>query len=216
MYNIFTDKKWFDFINKEISYNVPRINPGKICVDCGCNVGAFTIRYHHLFNKIICIDACKENIKAAEEYFQKFKIPKEKYSLRNLACWDMRGKVKVMTHSYNGDVNYFRNSGNIGCIAQGNSSWGWIENNIIYEVDSITIEDLIDELKEIELMKIDIELSENKFLLNKDLSKIRNIVMELHSSNPEEEPLFKHITKTHLCFSTHPKSTMLTFIRDDS
>jgi FkbM family methyltransferase len=76
------------------------------------------------------------------------------------------------------------------------------KNNLGYNVEMIGINDLIDSLNEnIDFMKIDCETSEYELLLNKDLSNVKYIAIELHNQLGIEKYIELHnfLSKTHNC-----------------
>ena len=110
------------------------------------------------------------------------------------------------------------NSGSYGTteFVYDNNNHGWrTDTSADFEVvDTISLEDLLTDAKkqmnvsEIDLMKVDIEGAEYDFLMNKDLSSVKYIVMEFHNflskmeseidGKNRSEALHDHISKTHI------------------
>lgn len=186
---------WKNFILEETNYVVHPNCFGGICVDAGCNIGDFEIKNKNRFDKYICFDVCEENVNQCIKNTSDLGIDVEVYKM---AVWDVDDEyIDVMAYKKHNTSNldYFGNSGNIGCIEAGDDYHGWSKDNVIDKVKTISIESIIKKYGRINLLKIDVEGSEYKFLLNKDLSQINYIVGEFHLGRENE--LISHICKTH-------------------
>jgi len=151
------------------AYYVPdEFNGFGVAVDVGANVGGFPIVNHNKFEKIYCFEPaeytyneCLKNI----EMFDNVKL--YKYAVSNKSG----DKIKLKAYKAS---NY---SGNASTYDDDR----WDDNN--YEmVETITIEDIYEIIgtKEIDYLKVDCEGSEYNLLMNKDLSKIKYISVEIH------------------------------------
>ena len=90
------------------------------------------------------------------------------------------------------------NSGNFSVMEhKWEDDWGWISEDW-EEVETISLETLVEPYDEIGLMKLDVEGAEVEFLLGKDLSKIKWITMELHNflGGVKQKQLMTHIEQT--------------------
>ena len=173
-------------------YRIPMYNlqlplyfrrPPKHCVDVGTNVGTFSYYASGFFQNIYSYEAMKQTYEAAKENLQGVKNVK----LHNLAVSDESDKeVKIVAHS----------SG----LSGDSSVYNTTEDNL-YEVvktidlDKIFVDNSIDR---IDYLKVDCEGSEYQLLMNKDLSKIDFLAMELHPGYLGEEKtkeLLAHLDK---------------------
>tara|TARA_R110001583_G_scaffold48781_3_gene152650 strand:- start:6223 stop:6849 length:627 start_codon:yes stop_codon:yes gene_type:complete len=178
--NIEQKDQWKDFILREAQYPIPPSCHGGICVDAGTNIGDFPLNHGNRFDKYICYDVFQENIEECKKNTKDLGVPVEAYQR---AVWSKAGEM-VEVYAYqqaSNGLQHFGNSGNVGCVqSMDDGGYGWIKDNQIDLVQSITVEEIIEEYGEINLLKIDVEGSEYPFLLGKDLSKINYIVGEMH------------------------------------
>ena len=139
------------------------------CVDIGSNVGAFSIPMSNYCEKIISIEPFKENydymVSKIEHYGIDNIIPINKaISPKSGEMVEMRVSSEEST---SGDITCSKLDG------EGYTSLG--------SVETISLNDIINEHGEIDYMKVDCEGCEWDLLYNKDLSKIKMIVIEIHS-----------------------------------
>jgi len=201
--NIVDIENWKNLIINEAKYNIPSECIGGVCIDAGCNIGDFPINNGKRFDKYICYDVFKENINECTKNTKDLGLNIE---IHKLAVWsESNKKISVMAYqpSDTKDIQHFGNSGNVGCVEViGSHGEGWLNENTIDLVNTISIEDVIDKYGTINLLKIDVEGSEYEFLLNKDLSKINYIVGEIHFDDNQKENLIKWIENTHIKLDT--------------
>jgi len=193
-------KAWTKYVTSEGRYPLPPGCAGGLVVDCGSNVGAFELNYGSLFKKFICYDVCEENINILHENLSDKNL---EYEVYKRACTSKKNTmVDVYAHhNQQGLTDYFGNSGNVGIdLYLNKDNSGYTKENKIDEVESITIEEIVEKHPEIQLLKIDIEGAEYEFLQDKDLTKIPYIVGELHFDGEIRNKLLKHIVKTHKVF----------------
>lgn len=174
------------------NYLVPTDTVNGVCLEVGANVGNFFSKYKNHFKLIHYYESVDET----------YNISKDKSDLlHNVegfkeAAYSKDGELlKMVTHSNN-------ESGSCS-ISDGKSDWG---DNVVGETTSVSLETCIKRLLEdsnakfIDYLKIDCECCEYEFLMNKDLSSIKYIGMEIHNQRGEKDwyALLKHIEKTHI------------------
>jgi len=153
------------FINNEYDYDYSLQDSGVI-IDAGANIGLFTVLMKNLYPnfEFICIEPDKEN-------FELLKSNTSKYTNINYefaGLWNKKIKLKVYDKY---------NTGKSGLVVE--------EDEINGNVDAVDINYLIEKynLKYIDLLKIDIEMSEI-YVFNENyenwLPKVKVIVIELH------------------------------------
>lgn len=154
------------------AYKVPDYIDSKLAIDIGANIGGFSIAYNNRFDKIIFFEANKPTFDKAVNN-TKIYSNIEGY---NLAVSDKSGKKLTLMNHLNQD------EGSVSCSPSitetENPDW----NDVIGTVETISIEDIHEMVggARINFLKMDCENSEYEILLNKDLSKIDYIAMELH------------------------------------
>lgn len=208
-------EEWKSFILQEARYNIPDECKGGLCVDAGCNIGDFEMNNGNRFDKYICFDVFEENVLECIKNTRNLGI---KVEVNKLAVWSESDKfIEVMAYQPpkkdNKGLQHFGNSGNIGCVEFiGAYGEGWRKENTIDLVKTIAIDSIIEKYGEINLLKIDVEGSEYKFLHNKDLSKINYIVGEFHFGmfgEVEKNELELWLSKTHIKINNYWKSKTL-------
>ena len=165
-----------EFLNDRISgvkdsYYVPNyFNGTGICIDIGANVGAFSLVYGKLFNKIFCYEPATYTY---EKCLKNLKIFNN-VNVFNLAVTNHSNDlVKLKSHKYG---NF---SGNASLL--NNDEWN-DENNYEF-VKTISFSDVIEQTKikdNKNYVKIDTEGSEYEILMNADLSMIDFLSAEIH------------------------------------
>lgn len=153
----------FSLLDKNFKMNV--------CVDIGCNIGAFSYLASPHFKKVISFEpGYLTSVIARTKINQKEKM--KNVFIHNLAVGKNTGDIlKLCCDVHDGD----RNSGNSSVVYE--SSIGE------YELTTTVSLEKVFELCEsdfIDYLKIDCEGSEYNILLNKDLSSIGIIVGEIH------------------------------------
>lgn len=207
------EKNWYSIVTNEcLSYPIP--TDAKICLDVGCNVGGFVTAWKDHIEKFYCVDAGSSNVSEIKHNTKDFEneitiIHKAVHSNSN---------EKLSLRPYLGDNQKPVNSGSYGTteFVYDNNNHGWrTDTSADFEVvDTISLEDLLTDAKkqmnvsEIDLMKVDIEGAEYDFLMNKDLSSVKYIVMEFHNflskmeseidGKNRSEVLHDYISKTHI------------------
>lgn len=154
------------------AYPIPKNIETKLAIDIGANIGGFSMAYNNVFDEIIFYEANTPTFKKAIENTKKFTNVKG----YNLAVMDKSDlDVKLMNHYSNDD-------GSVSCsptiTENNNPDW----NGVIGYIKTISLEDILKSIgnRRINFLKMDCENSEYEILLNKDLSRIDHISMELH------------------------------------
>ena len=151
------------------AYKIPDEFKGNgIAVDIGANVGAFPVVNHNKFKKIYCFEPSEYSFNECIKNTKKYdNVDVFKYAISSLS-----GEfVKLMAYK---SSNY---SGNASLLNENR----WDNEN--YEiVETKSIEDIykIIGTNKIDYLKIDCEGSEYDLLMNKDLSNIKYMAIEVH------------------------------------
>lgn len=172
------------------NYLLPDDVGNEICFDIGGNLGDFTEKYISKFNKIYIIEP---QIILYENIIKRFKKNKNVIPL-NFAVWSESNLILELVSHSNLD------SGSVGVKSELlNSDW---TNEVLNKVSSISLYEIYNIVndKNIDYIKIDCETSEYNMLINKDLSKLRYIGIELHSQMGIDRynELINWIKNTHM------------------
>lgn len=150
----------------------PNIERG-LAIDIGANIGGFSSAYNDRFDEIIYFEANPETFKITQENLKSYS------NIRgfNLGVSDISGKkIKLMEH-------FSKDIGSVTCSPTITETGmpDWI--GVIGEVETISLEGIYEMIgdRRINYLKLDCECSEYEILLNKDLSRIDYIAMELHA-----------------------------------
>jgi FkbM family methyltransferase len=191
-------ERWKEFILREARYELPEECKGGLCIDAGTNIGDFPINFGNRFDKYICYDVFDENIEEAVNNTKDLGLD---IQIHKRAVWDSSNQfIDVMAYVPwdTLDTNHFGNSGNVGCVEfEGERGEGWKKENSIGLVSTISLDTIVETYGDINLLKVDVEGSEYKFLQNKDLSRVHWIAMELHSEEDKKLALMDWINNTH-------------------
>lgn len=186
---------WFQRITRECAGEYPMdlvdIGADELVVDAGCNVGGFSQAWGFRFHNILAIDASSYNI----EQYQKH----HHHSTLHKALSGKDGEI-VKLKKYMGDGDDDTNSGNFsitGFVNETNKHG--FRGDEWEEVETISLESIIEKVGDIGLLKIDIEGAEFDALIDKDLSRIKYITGEFHNflGGVNQMKLFTHIEGTH-------------------
>jgi FkbM family methyltransferase len=176
-------------------YNVPDDVNG-ICIDIGSNVGNFLKKYGSRFKLIYAY----EPIKLLYDKIKNYNI--DNVIIYNEAVSDIRGETEIILHK-NNESGSSAIKRTIDDVIKTNH---WSEN-IINKVNMVTLDDIIERTgsNEIDYLKIDCENSEYHILINKDLSKIKYIGIELHGHMGEYNwnTLKNWVNNTHSGFPSY-------------
>lgn len=155
----------------KMAYPIPSGIGKKLAIDIGANIGGFSTAYHNEFEKIIFFEANPNAFEIAKNNTSGFK----NVVGYNLAVSDVSGKkLKLMNH-------FSKDLGSVSCspsITDINKDW----DESIGEIQTTSLEDIFKMInnQKIDYLKLDCENSEYEILMNKDLSNIDYIAMELH------------------------------------
>lgn len=186
---------WFEKITYECmcEYPISLVNLQKndYLVDVGCNVGGFSQAFKDKFNNILAIDASLYNV---NEYKSR-----HRHEVWHKAVHSIDGQIVRLKKLINKD-NDDTTSGNFSTFDSfyEHNGYGW--NGEEYEeVFTVSLDTIVSVLKNIGLLKVDVEGSEWNFLYQKDLSKIKYITGEFHNFLGVEKlnNLFDWISNTH-------------------
>jgi FkbM family methyltransferase len=191
---IIDKERWTSFILSEARYQLPEECRGGLCIDAGTNIGDFPMNFGNRFDKYVCFDVFDENIEEATNNTKHLNA-----EVHKLAAWDESDKeIDVMAYEPwdTKDINHFGNSGNLGCIElTGQQGEGWRKENTVGVTKTIDLDTIIKRWGKPNLLKVDVEGSEYKFLLGKDLRDVNWLVVELHGDT--QQPLVEWIETTH-------------------
>jgi len=136
----------------------------------------------------------KENIINIEEYKKR-----HTHTVLHKAAFSKDGEI-LKLKKYMGDGEDDTNSGNFSItgFVYENNKHGF-RGDEYEEVETISIETILEMVGDLGLLKIDIEGAEWDVLYNKDLSKINFITGEFHNwlGKEKQNKLFEWIEKTH-------------------
>lgn len=171
-------------------YVIPKEVFGGVCVDIGANVGGFLKTNHEVF-KII---HAYEPIKILADKIQNYNLLN--VIIYNEAVADNFGETDIILHKNNesGSSSLKKTIENVILL----NDWS---QKTINAVKTINLEEVIERTKTniIDYMKVDCENSEYLIFMNKDLSKIKYIAIELHNQMGKEnwDNLKNWVSLTH-------------------
>jgi FkbM family methyltransferase len=185
---------WYERITsecKEYPISLMQIQKGEIIIDAGCNVGGFVNAWKDVLgDNIFSIDASSYNV-------EEFKKNHPNNNVMHIALGAKDGEIVKLMKFTNGNGEETP-SGNFGTVKFTNvNNDGWKDDEY-EEVETISLETILNATEDVALLKVDIEGAEYDFLMGKDLSHIRYITMELHNFlGDKKQKLIKWIEKTH-------------------
>jgi FkbM family methyltransferase len=164
------------------NYLVPTETKGGLCFDIGGNFGDFTNKYANNFDEMYIIEPQINLYNRIVDLF------KDKTHIKplNRAVWSESNVELELVYHSNTDL------GSVGIKSELLDN-GWT-NNVVNKIKSISLEEIYEivDNKSIDYFKVDCETSEYYLLLNKDLSKLKYIGIELHHAMGSEK--FKILT----------------------
>jgi FkbM family methyltransferase len=170
------------------NYFVPLNIKNGTCVDIGGNTGQFSLKYKDFFKQIHIYEPqqeCYEIIKKNINGYDNIKLYGEAvFHTSNMA-------INLVSHTN-------LDSGSVAIMDDIITVKEWTINIVDSNCKTISLEDIIQRMGGyIDYMKIDCENSEYYLLMNKDLSKIKYIGVELHWQMGKDnfDNLVNHILK---------------------
>ena len=187
---------WFESIKNECLQEYPvhliDIDASEQVVDAGCNVGGFSAAWGSRFNNILAIDASSYNIEQYKSVHTNPTIHK--------AISSKDGEIAKLK-KYMGYGDDDTNSGNFSITGfiYDNADQHGFRGDEYEEVETISLETIIEMVGDIGLLKIDIEGAEYDALYEKDLSKVNYITGEFHNflGIERQTKLFGWVGNTH-------------------
>jgi FkbM family methyltransferase len=188
-------QNWFEKITQECGWEYPihlvDMDASEKLVDMGCNVGGFSEAWNYRFHNILAIDAASYNV---EQYKSR-----HSHQILHKAVSSKDGEI-VKLKKYMGDGEDDTNSGNFsitGFVNEHNKHG--FRGDEYEEVETISLETILEMVGTIGLLKIDIEGAEVDVLYQKDLSKVNYITGEFHNfiGKENQSKLFGWISNTH-------------------
>jgi len=150
-------------------------HPYKTVVDAGANVGVFSsyMLFNNYATKIIAIECDKKALTDLQNNFKHNTtvtvLPKALSSTSDEVTFYHSPDNPVISSTLSPDTLTNHNAG--------------LKGNVTYSVPAITLQTLLDEYKEIDLLKVDIEGGEYKIFMNAEeklFDYINNIIIECH------------------------------------
>ena len=186
---------WFESIKDECLQEYPihliDIDASEQVVDAGCNVGGFSAAWGSRFNNILAIDAASYNV---EQYKSR-----HSHTILHKAVSSKDSEI-VKLKKYMGDGDDDTNSGNFSItgFVYENNKHGF-RGDEYEEVETISLETIIERVGDIGLLKIDIEGAEYDALYEKNLNRVNYITGEFHNflGIERQTKLFGWIANTH-------------------
>jgi FkbM family methyltransferase len=141
----------------------------KTCVDIGGNVGAFSVIFSNYCEKVISVEPFKENFDYMEKKIKDLGITN--VLTINKAVSKTDGEtVPMNVRKENTD------SKDISCFDTDYEG----ETVNLGEIETISLDYLVDKFGEIDYLKVDCEGCEYNFLYGQNLDKIKSIITEVH------------------------------------
>ena len=197
-------------------YTIPPHIGGDIAIDLGSNIGLFSIENHKKFKDIFAIEANYWNFLTTIHNLSQAKIANVKCF--NMAAAKETGKVVKMYQNGYDSVSSTTSAEMIGALGKEEA------DEYYHNVFSISLEGMFDyfALNYVNFMKIDIEGAEYDFLLDKDLSMIHSLAIEIHGTFGQEKKnqLMNHIDKYFNIYDIQyndpaPDHSVITYINKD-
>jgi len=176
------------------SYYIPEGIKNDVCVDIGGNVGAFSMVHSKDFKRIIAFEPATYSFGEYQDNINKNGL--NNVEVIQLAVSDVSNKTLHLKPWLFGNE-----SGNASTI----DSEQW-DDTVYEEVQSISLEDIFEkyDVSRINYLKVDCEGSEYDFLMNKDLSKIDYISIEIHHQLKEKaQELFNYLQERFDVVDSH-------------
>lgn len=155
-------------------------------IDIGAHIGGTTVLLAKSGVKVWAVEPCNGNFELLDENVRRNKL--DNVVLYNKAVGAEAGKRTLYVERVNTGLCSFYGKG-----------------NDTQEVEIITLDDILKEMETCDLLKMDCEGSEYEILMNqKDFSKIKNIVAELHFDKERELEIINKL-KNHYHVETNKR-----------
>ncbi len=181
-------------------YIIPDEIEKNVCIDMGCNVGFFTLDHCDKFKNVYAIDASYQNfITTTRKVIYEAIRNKRGHNVTcfNFAAAKENGQIiKIYKHERNGESVSPVTVKEM--LEVQHEDWNESEETF-HKVFTISLEGLYDFFNTdyIDYLKVDIEGAEYDFLLDKDLSRVGCLALEMHGTLGAEkkEQMKKHLKK---------------------
>ena len=143
------------------------LTQGKIVVDAGANAGLYSLKAAPFAKRVVSFEPSLKNSRLLARNVEQNGV--RNVSVEQKAVWSKQGEVRFTDR-------------NVGVVSQLVQAAG------DYSVPTVVLDDLVDELGNIGLLKMDIEGAEYEVLLScsdSTLRRIENIAAEFHLYRPE-------------------------------
>tara|TARA_B100000886_G_scaffold20126_2_gene12928 strand:+ start:6845 stop:7543 length:699 start_codon:yes stop_codon:yes gene_type:complete len=168
------------------SYVIPEQIQRGVAIDLGSNIGMFCKENYTTFDEIYAIEANYTNFLETQNQCRLNKMHNVKCF--NLAASKNSGEIIKIYRNGNDSVSSTTSDALLRELNKHNER-RQPENQAFHNVMSISLEGMFDffDLNYVDYMKIDIEGAEYDFLLNKDLSNIVSMGIEIHGTFGKEK-----------------------------
>lgn len=183
------------------NYIVPSDSFGGTCIDIGCNVGSFIKKYVHHFKKIYYYEPITQCYNICKDFSQNY----DHIYGHNLAAWSESNKIMNI-------ISHFNKDSGSSAVDSFILNDEWKSSDVIQSIQTISLEDIVKSTgsQEITYLKCDCENSEYFIFMDKDISNIKYIGIEIHwqMGLSKQNDLLNHITKTHDLISGSKEYTL--------
>ncbi len=174
------------FVDEDYTKNFG-VEEGDTVVDIGAHIGSFTVLAARNAGKVYSFEPEEENFEIFEENVRRNDL--ENVDTRNKAVYATTGTEKLKKSGQTG-TNSVRDEGD-------------------QEIETVSINDVVDEVGEIQFLKVDCESSEADIfeaITPENLVKIQKIAMETHST---EKPIIEKLEENgfEIDFVSHSSGT---------
>lgn len=173
-------------------YYVPAECKGGICVDIGANCGTFSIKYSNFFSKIHYYEPIEQLFNLIQGRVKEYK---NIIGFNEAVYSESDSKVSIYLHKNNDSGSSAIKS----AIMTDTYKDTWSDTIIQKDINTVSLEKIFERLDShvIDYMKVDCETSEYFLFINKDLSKIKHLGIEIHRQMGKERwnELMTHILK---------------------
>ncbi len=162
-------------INELGNYHVPESVKNGTCVDIGANCGTFTLKYSSFFKTIHYYEPIKQLYDLINNRTSEYN---NIFGFNEAVLNEDNQKVSIYLHSNSDSGSSAIKSDIISTLYKDD----WTDNIIQKDVNTVSLETILLRIgNEVDFMKVDCETSEYLLLINKDLSKIKHLAIEIHT-----------------------------------